>query len=106
MRAVRERLPERAAAHLLALDRILLGAVTTGGAALPRGGGEVPAGAWLRVLRALLDKLLHPIIKSSWRRRDNVAVAWLRTGRTLDPGQGWTCLPYEGLLPQQRALLL
>lgn len=103
---IRERLPERAASHLLALDRITLGAVTNGVAVLPKGGGKVPGGAWLRALRALLDELVRPIVRSSWRRRDNLAAAWLRTGRSLDARQGWTRLPYEGLLPQQRALLL
>ena len=106
VRHIRERLPERAASHLLALDRITLGAVTNGVAVLPRGGGEVLGGAWLRALRALLDELVRPIIGRWWRRRDNLAAAWLRTGRTLDARQGWTRLPYEGLLSQQRALLL
>ena len=46
--------PERAAPNLLALDRITLGAATTGTVLLPGDGGPVMGRAWLRALRTLI----------------------------------------------------
>ena len=51
--------PKRVHPDLLALDKITLGAVTTGRARLPQG-GVLPAGVWLHALRALLDELECP----------------------------------------------
>ena len=100
-RFVREREPQRPASDLLALDRITLGAVTTGTALLPRGGGAVPGSAWLRALRALLDEVAQPAAMYT-----GMAGAWLRAGRVFDPGQDYARLPFERLAPERRALLL
>ena len=104
-RFFQEREPNRAAPDLLALDRITLGAVTVGTAVLPRG-GAVPGGAWLRALRALIDELVRPVSVIGQWARDELAAAWLRAGSRLDARQGWARIPYEGLPPERRALLL
>lgn len=101
VRFVREREPRHPAPDLLALDRITLGAVTTGTAPLPRGGGAVPGNAWLRALRALLDEVAGPAAPYA-----GMAGAWLRAGRVHDPRQDYARRPFERLAPEQRVLLL
>ena len=67
--------PERAAPDLLALDRITLGAATTGMALLPADGGPVTGRAWLRALCTLIDELVHTMDwfgnegRGSWQGR-------------------------------------
>jgi len=102
----RERKPNRADPDLLALDRVTLGAVTTGAAVLPGGGGVVPGGAWLRALRTLIDELVRPVTVMGRWAREEVATAWLHAGSSLNARQGWVRRPYEQLLPEQRLLLL
>jgi hypothetical protein len=101
-----ERAPDLADPDLLALDRVTLGAVTTGKGVLPESGEMVPGGAWLRALRTLIDELVRPVAAIGRWARDQVAAAWLRAGSSLDARQGWTRRPYEHLPPEQRVLLL
>jgi hypothetical protein len=97
---VREREPLHPAPDLLALDRITLGAVTTGTALLPCG-GAVPGGAWLRTLRALLYEVAQPTAMYT-----GMAGAWLSAGRVFDLRQDYARLPFERLAPERRTLLL
>jgi hypothetical protein len=101
-----EREPDRAAADLIALDRITLIAVTSGTAALPPGNAAVTGAAWLCALRALIDELVRPVSTIGRWARDEVAAAWQRAGSDLNARQGWARIPFENLLPERRALLL
>lgn len=103
---LRERPPDRAAPDLLALDRITLGAATTGTATLPRGGGQVSGGAWLRALRTLLDEVAQPIVWPTHPWRDDLTRAWLRTGRMFDMRHCGHESTFERLLPERRSVLL
>lgn len=103
---LREREPNRAAPDLLALDRITLGAVANGTATLPRGGGQVPGGARLRALRTLLNEVARPMVWSGHPGRDELARAWMRTGRMFDARQGWGVDTFEHLPPERRGVLL
>ncbi len=107
IRDVWDRKPQRAAPDLVALDRITLGAVTTGTAVLPRRGGPVPGGAWLRALRTLLHEVGRPVAWFDGQGREEVSAAWLRAvGRSLGGRHGWHRATFEGLLPEQRSVLL
>jgi len=103
---LREREPNRAAPDLLALDRITLGAATTGTATLPRGGGQVPGSAWLRALRTLLKEVARPMVWSGYSGRNELTRAWLRTRRMFDTRHGWEGVTFEHLSPEQRSVLL
>ena len=104
--ALRDREPERAAPDLLASDRITLGAVTTGTALLPRGGGPVTGGAWLRALRTLVDELARPMNWFGNEGRSELARAGLRTGRLFNARHGFQGDTFEDLLAEQRSALL
>ncbi len=106
VRFLREREPKYAAPHLLALDRITLGAVTTGRAMLPRGGGSVPGDAWLRALRSLLDEVAQPEAVLANCGHNEVAAAWLRSGRLFVTWRSYSSVPFEHLPPEDRAVLL
>lgn len=93
------------APDLVDLDRIMLGAVTTGHAVLP-GAGAVPTGAWVRALRAPLDEVERPARMPEWWARDEPAAAWARAGHRFEARQGLGRVPFEALLPERRALLL
>ena len=103
---MRERLPNRAAPDLLALDRITLGAATTNTATLPRGGGQVPGSAWLRALRTLVDELAQPFVWPAHPWRDELTRAWLRTGRIPVMRQREREATFEHLPPERRSVLL
>ena len=103
---LRDRAPRRAAADLLALDRVTLSAATTGTALLPRGGGPVPGAAWLRALRTLLDELIRPMAWFTGQGRDEVTMAWLRTGGMYSARHGWQAATFERMPPEQRGVLL
>ena len=98
--------PERAAPDLLALDRITLGAATTGVALLPGGGGPVAGGVWLRALRTLLDELVRPMVWFGNEGRGELARAWLRAGRTLNARYNFQGDTFEDLPAEQRDVLL
>ena len=106
VQCMRERSPDRGAPDLLALDRITLGAVTTGTATLPRGGSQVPGGAWLRALRALLDELAQPFVWPAHPWRDELTRAWLRTGRMPEMRHCGREATFERLRPERRSALL
>jgi hypothetical protein len=106
LRYIQGQEPERAAPELLALDRITLGAVTTGTAMLPRRGGPVPGGVWLGALRALLDELVRPLVWFGRQGRDEVGAAWLRAGKSFNSRHGWLRVTFERLPPEQRSMLL
>jgi len=106
VQCMRERPPDRAAPDLLALDRVTLGAATTGMATLPRGGGQVPGIAWLRALRALLDEVAQPIVWPAHPWRDELTRAWLRTGRMLEMRHCECEATFERLPPERRSALL
>jgi hypothetical protein len=104
-RLYRERDDPPPAPDLVDLDRITLGAVTTGRATLP-GGGAIPAGAWVRALRALLDEVARPARLLERWARDELAAAWARTGHRFEARQGLGRAPFEVLPPERRAVLL
>lgn len=106
VQCMRERSPDRAAPDLLALDRITLGAATTGTAILPRGGSQVPGGAWLRALRALRDELAQPFVWPAHPWRDELTRAWLRTGRMPVMRHCGREATFERLPPERRSALL
>ena len=101
-----ERAPDLADPDLLALDRVTLGAVTTGKGVLPESGATVSGGAWLRALRTLIDELVRPLTAIGRWARDEVTAAWRRAGSSLDARQSLMRRPYEQLRPEQRVLLL
>jgi hypothetical protein len=106
-RFLHEREPRYAAPDLLALDRITLGAVTAGPAMLPRGGGPVAAGTWLRALRALLDDVMQPaaVFRANLERNE-AAAAWLRSGWLFATWERYGSVPFERLSPTDRAVVL
>ena len=93
------------APDLVDLDRITLGVVTTGRAVLP-GGSAVPAGAWVRALRALLDEVARPARMLGRWARDELAAAWARAGHQFASRQGLGRVPFEALPPERRGVLL
>ena len=98
--------PERAAPDLLALDRITLGAATTGMALLPADGGRVTGRAWLRALRTLIDELVRPMDWFGNEGRGELARAWLRAGRMLNARHRFQGDTFEHLPAEQRGVLL
>lgn len=98
--------PERAAPDLLALDRITLGAATTGTALLPGNGGPVAGRAWLRALRTLIDELVRPMVWFGNEGRGELARAWLRAGGMLNARYGFQAETFENLPAEQRGVLL
>ena len=98
--------PERAAPDLLALDRITLGAATTGMALLPADGGPVTGRAWLRALRTLIDELVRPMDWFGNEGRGELARAWLRAGRMLNARHRFQGDTFEHLPAEQRGVLL
>jgi hypothetical protein len=93
---------EEAPAVIRRMDARTWGALTSGGADLPR--RRVHAAVWFRVLRALLDELNRPLRYVPPNRGLLVAV-WDRAGAGLRAGQGrWK--PFEALAePVQRTFL-
>ena len=102
-RLLRDDEPERAAPDLLALDRITLGAATTGMALLPGDGGPVTGRAWLR---ALIDELVRPMNWFGNEGRGELARAWLRAGRMLNARHRLQGDTFEHLPAEQRGVLL
>ena len=98
--------PERAAPDLLALNRITLGAATTGTALLPGHDNPVTGSAWLRALRTLIDELVRPMGWFGNEGRGELARAWLRAGRMLNARHRFQGDTFEHLPAEQRGVLL
>jgi len=98
--------PEPAAPDLLALDRITLGAATTGTTLLPGDGGPVTGRAWLRALRTLIDELVRPMAWFGNEGRGELAAAWLHTGKLFNARHEFQGNTFENLPAERRDTLL